>query len=341
MKTEGINKNARVYSQIIFLAITLWIGIEFILYYNYLITEGKSFYVPRPPGVEGFLPISSLMNFYYWIETGNISMIHPAGLFIFIAIIAISVVFKKSFCSWACPVGFISESVGELGKKVLGKNLRVPRVIDYFLRSIKYLLLLFFTYAIFSMSSEALGLFLESPYNRVADIKMLLFFTNMSSFTAYVLIFLTIASFFIYNFWCRYLCPYGAMLGFLSLFSPFKVRRNKETCTDCGACTKVCPSRISIHKETTVRSDECMSCMLCVNVCPVKNTLEYSAPEKRFPLNGKKLIIGIFIVYFVIIGYAMATGKWKSSVTDAEFMERSKELNSLKYSHPTGFERNN
>ena len=338
-KTTGLNKNARLYSQLIFLLITLWIGIEFSIYYNYLISGGTEFYISRPPGVEGFLPISSLMNFYYWLQTGNISMIHPAGLFIFLAIIAISILFKKSFCSWVCPVGFLSESVGELGKKILGKNLRIPKILDYILRSVKYLLLIFFSYAIFSMTAESLGFFLESPYNVVADIKMLLFFTHMSAFTAYVLIFLVIASFFIFNFWCRFLCPYGALLGFMSLFSPFKIRRNSATCTDCRACSKVCPAKIEVHKLNVVRSDECMSCLICSDVCPVNSTLEYKAPKNKFRFNGKKLVYAIFLIYFGIIGFAMISGKWKSSVSDYEYMQRVQELNTLKYSHPTGFEK--
>jgi len=337
MKSFQFNNRLRLISQLFFLFLTIWIGIEFFFYYNFLYTEGKTFYIPRPPGVEAFLPISSLMNLLYWVKSGELSLVHPAGVFILIGILIISLVFKKSFCSWVCPVGFVSESLGEFGKKIFGKNFKIIKFLDYPLRSLKYLLLLFFLYAIFSMSVNSLYSFLESPYNKIADIKMLLFFMNMSKFTAIVLIVLVIASIFIYNFWCRYLCPYGALLGIISYFSPFKIRRNKETCTDCKACTGICPSYILVHKLDVVKSDECMSCLKCSSVCPVSNTLEYKLIKSKINIDSKKLIFGILILYFGIIFFAMISGLWKSSVSDFEYMRHVKNLNSFIYSHPSGF----
>jgi polyferredoxin len=337
MKSFQFNNRLRLISQLFFLFLTIWIGIEFFFYYSFLYTEGKTFYIPRPPGVEAFLPISSLMNLLYWVKSGELSLVHPAGVFILIGILIISLVFKKSFCSWVCPVGFVSESLGEFGKKIFGKNFKIIKFLDYPLRSLKYLLLLFFLFAIFSMSVNSLYSFLESPYNKIADIKMLLFFMNMSKFTAIVLIVLVIASIFIYNFWCRYLCPYGALLGIISYFSPFKIRRNKETCTDCKACTGICPSYILVHKLDVVKSDECMSCLKCSSVCPVSNTLEYKLIKSKINIDSKKLIFGILILYFGIIFFAMISGLWKSSVSDFEYMRHVKNLNSFIYSHPSGF----
>ena len=70
--------------------------------------EGGGGKVTRPPGIEGFLPISSLMSLKYWILTGDFNTIHPAGLVLFIVILLMSLAVKKSFCSWMCPVGLLS-----------------------------------------------------------------------------------------------------------------------------------------------------------------------------------------------------------------------------------------
>jgi polyferredoxin len=51
------------------------------------------------------------MSLKYWFQTGIINSVHPSGLFIFIGIICISMLMKKAFCSWMCPVGTISESL--------------------------------------------------------------------------------------------------------------------------------------------------------------------------------------------------------------------------------------
>jgi polyferredoxin len=53
-----------------------------------------------------------------------------------------------------------------------------------------------------------------------------------------------LASVFIPNFWCRFLCPYGALLGLTSWLSPTRIRRNAETCVDCAECAKACPSAL-------------------------------------------------------------------------------------------------
>ncbi len=100
---------------------------------------GTSAFYECPRGVEAFLPISFLMSLYYFLISGEIHPVHPAGLVIFIAILTVSFVFGKSFCSWLCPIGFISESLGDLGekvkKKLFKKRIKIPKFLDYPLSS--------------------------------------------------------------------------------------------------------------------------------------------------------------------------------------------------------------
>ena len=65
-------------------------------------------YVPRPPSVEAFLPISALVNLKRLVLTGQFDTIHPAGLTIFMAALVIGLLLRKGFCGWICPVGFAS-----------------------------------------------------------------------------------------------------------------------------------------------------------------------------------------------------------------------------------------
>jgi len=250
--------------QLSFVLLCLWIGIEFRSFVVWLSSNGQLPYHDRPPGAEGFLPISALISLKYWLETGIINDIHPSGLFILIAIVAVGFLLKKSFCSWLCPIGTLSEALWMLGKRLFGRNISVTRWLDYPLRSLKYLLLLFFVYFISQMDVPTLRDFIESPYNKVADIKMYLFFADITRFTLWTIIVLMILSVFIKNFWCRYLCPYGALLGIASWLSPFKITRTASTCINCDLCTKACPAGINVHKAHRVWSDECMNCLQCV-----------------------------------------------------------------------------
>jgi len=319
--------------QLSFALLCAWIGIEFYHFTRWGFAPAAGDPVSRPPGVEGFLPISALVSLKYWIFSGIINEIHPAGLFIFAAIVIISVVLKKAFCSWLCPVGTLSEALWMLGKKLFGRNLALPRWVDYPLRTVKYLLLLFFVVSIWTMDVPTMGEFIRSPYNRVADIKMFLFFANISTFALWSVIVLMVLSMFIQNFWCRYLCPYGALLGALSWISPIKVTRNQSTCIDCELCTKACPSNIRVHTASRVWSDECMSCLQCVEVCPVKETLELKlAPAgTRVPnwIFGA-LVAGIFVA---ITGLAIATGHWKNSISAEEYRGHFRQIGSASYTH--------
>ncbi|STI86898.1 putative electron transport protein [Escherichia coli] len=113
------------------------------------------------------------------------------------------------------------------------------------------------------------------------DVKMLDFFRHMGTATLISVTVLLIASLFIRHAWCRYLCPYGALMGVVSLLSPFKIRRNAESCIDCGKCAKNCPSRIPVDKLIQVRTVECTGCMTCVESCPVASTLTFSLQNLR------------------------------------------------------------
>ncbi len=319
--------------QIAFLLLCIWIGIEFYLFVQWGVSQGSQSFIQRPPGVEGFLPISALISAKYFLLTGVINAIHPSGLFIFVAIVLISFLGKKAFCSWLCPIGTISESLWRMGKALFGTNLTITRWLDYPLRSLKYLLLLFFVYVVWHMDAASLKSFIDSPYNKVADIKMYFFFAQITSFAFWTILILAALSLFIKNFWCRYLCPYGALLGIISWASPFKVTRNASTCIDCELCTKVCPANIKVHKAARVRSDECMNCLECVQICPVKETLEVraSASAARVP----SWVFGVLVagVFVAITGMAMLTGHWQNSMSQQEYLQHFRQIDSQVYSH--------
>jgi polyferredoxin len=322
--------------QLAFALLCIWIGFEFHLFFAWGTAQGSVPFVPRPPGVEGFLPISALISLKHTIQTGIVNAVHPSGLFILLAIVAVSLVMKKAFCSWLCPIGTLSESLWMLGHTLFGRNLSLPRWFDYPLRALKYLLLGFFVYSVVMMDLPALERFIYSPYNKVADIKMYLFFARLSLVALLTIIGLVMFSVVIRNFWCRYLCPYGALLGVVGWLSPLKVTRNPATCIDCEKCTKACPAGITVHAVRKVWSDECMSCLACVQACPVKNTLDVRLRSASRPL--PTWVIGALIAgtFVAVTGMAMLTGHWHNGIQKAEYRKRFQELDAPAYNHFRG-----
>jgi polyferredoxin len=286
----------------------------------------------RPPGVEGWLPISGLMGFINWISAGRLNAVHPAATIILLSFIAIALLFRKAFCSWLCPVGSLSELLATLGRKLFGRNFKPPRATDRVLMSLKYVLLAFFLWAFYLMGTDGIAAFIQSPYNQVADVKMLLFFLELGTVGAVVLLLLAVGSMFIQGFWCRYLCPYGAFLGFFSWMSPVKVRRNPISCIDCGKCDKVCPARLPVMSKLNIKSVECTACMECVIACPVKDTLDLGTRRRK--LSPLKLAVLILIVFTMFYASAQLLGLWHGTVSDDQYRYHVTHLNSAEYGHP-------
>ncbi len=296
------------------------IGIRFGLFVNSVENGSAVPLISRPPGVEGFLPIGALTSLKHWLVSGEIHPVHPAALVIFLAILLMSLLAKKSFCSWLCPVGTLSEGVYKLGRRLFGRNFRIWRGLDLFLRSIKYLLLLLFVkFILLGMSAEAVEKFLDAPYWAVSDVKMLHFFTHMSGTTLVVLALLTILSVFYKMFWCRYLCPYGALLGLASMLSPFKIRRDASVCTGCRRCTAACPSALEVHSCTEIYSPECTGCLTCVAECPERNVLAMRPAFWTQPLPVWVFPATVVFLFMAAIGAGMISGHWHSSLSYTDY----------------------
>jgi polyferredoxin len=317
--------------QVAFMLLNLWIGARFYFFVRYYETGGQTAWVPRPPGVEGWLPIAALMNLKYVLVTGLVPEVHAAGMFLLIAFLAITFTMRKAFCSWLCPIGTISEWLWQGGREIVGRTFAAPKWLDIPLRGLKYLLMGFFVNAVIGMSAEAIAAFVRSPYGMVADVKMLNFFRQMGTTAAIVVAVLLIGSVFVKNLWCRYLCPYGALLGLVSLVSPTRIRRETSTCIDCAKCARACPSLLPVDRLLSVKSAECTGCLECVTVCPAEGALRLSVGRSR-AIPTWAVVSVIAGLFFGLVGYAHLTGHWDTPVPDAVYRELIPAANAL--AHP-------
>jgi len=309
----------RILIQFCFLAFMVWLGLRLYLFADYFRSGGVSAPVTRPDGVEGFLPISGLLGLAGWFKGLGINPIHPAAVVIFLTIIGVSLLLRRSFCSWICPVATISECSWKIGFKGFKRNLRLPRWLDVTLRGLKYLLMAFFIYfVLIAMSAAALHAFIDADDHRLADVRLMDFFLHISPFALGVILFLVAASVVLRNPFCRYLCPYGALLGLAALLSPVRVTRNSDRCVSCGACTQACPTYIDVMHKQSVNSPECIGCWRCVSHCRVEGALDMRAAG-RFVIPG---IVFALLVVLIFWGGTLAgrlTGHWHTVLDSAEY----------------------
>ncbi len=389
--------------QIAFFIVVLVIGWQFYTFVKYCEAGGKGFYLPRPPGVESFLPISALMGTKYFFGTGVINPIHPAGFVIFGTLLLTALFFKRGFCGWICPIGTVSEWEWRFGDWFLKKlpqrvsyvirnvptrfaaglsliftpiiallildvitmesfksplfryltpayilamvlPFAIPRKIwpdkvnDILARAWKFSILAFFIQVIFiKMPIEQLEvLYTRAPFVRVADIKMLKFFVNMSGMALSVILTIFIISLINKNYWCRFFCPYGALLGIIGYVSPMRITRDTGKCIDCGKCTKACAMHILVEKKKHVLTHECVACYDCVNACPVNGALDMKLVGDRKKIHYALYAMLLVGLYVAVTNTARATGHWYTRISDAEYIMRVSELNHPKYMHKAG-----
>jgi polyferredoxin len=343
--------------QFAFLLMNIYLGGVFYLWVRQFEPGGLANSLARPAGVEGWLPIAGMMNLKYFILTHQVPALHPAAMFLLVTFTSIAFLFRKAFCSWLCPVGTLSEYLWQAGKKIFRRNFYITRWVDIPLRGLKYLLLGFFVWAVSTMTPRDIVSFMRSPYGIIADVKMLNFFRTLGMVGAIVLGVLVVASVLVQNFWCRYLCPYGALLGLTSLFSPMRIHRNESACIDCAKCAKACPSSLPVDKLITIKSAECTGCLECIAVCPAQGALQMSmlnlTMERRAPVWGRApspvhprplwnprpvpawaMAAGIAVLFFGIVGFAKTAGYWTTNISRATYEQLVPHANEARHPMP-------
>ncbi len=306
-----------------FLLLNLWIGVRFYAWVRYFETGGVSPFVPRPAGVEGWLPIASLMNLKYLLLTGMVPDVHPAGMFLLLAFLAISWIFRKAFCSWLCPIGTLSEWLWNGGREMFGKNLGAASMVR-------------------RAASEPEvhpagpvrvggGEHVDGrparvhrqplrPGGRREDARLLPGRgPHRPSRSAPVLVILSVIT---KNVWCRYLCPYGALMGLVSMLSPTRITRDPISCIDCGKCAKACPSLLPVDTCCgPMRTPECSGCLTCVTACPVKDALEMRTFVTRRRVPAPAIAGGVLAIFLLVVGSAKFAGYWDGHISEQLLFE--------------------
>ncbi|MCL2915294.1 4Fe-4S binding protein [Shewanella corallii] len=297
-------------------------AIHYTVYHLLLAHYGDTGVMLRPNVLDAFLPIAGGIELRAITQFGYFDIQHPAAVVMLAAVLLTGLLCKRAFCGWACPLGLAGEYLYKLRTRLIPGEYNPPAWLDWPLRMIKYLLLAFLLYVVIGMPAQMLPHYLGGEYHKVADLKMATFFTSPGTITLICFAVILLLAAWRKQAFCRYLCPYGAALGLLSLASPLKIRRNPQECvkvakgTPCSKCTRACPAGIKVDELTTVHSDECQACLRCVAACPRKEALALGlANGKR--LSHRGLAITLLIILFALPMLAYLLGYWESQTPEA------------------------
>jgi polyferredoxin len=251
-----------------------------------LVENGIEIPVLGSASLHALCPFGGVVSIYQ-VATGGgfVKKIHESSWILMWIAFATALFLGPVFCGWICPFGTFQEWIGRLGRKLFKKryNRFVPPRLDAALRYLRYIVL---AAVIYLTAVTGVLVFADvDPYFALFN-----FWTGEVAIAAFVILgVVLLLSLFVERPFCKYACPYGAVLGLFNLVRPFAIRRNAETCINCGLCDKACPMNINVSGKTVIRDHQCISCLECTSevVCPVKETVTVETIDFGKPVSGR------------------------------------------------------
>ena len=200
---------------------------------------------------------SAIKAIYVSLIGGTFSTAALAGQIVLaVSMLLITAIMGRFFCGFLCAFGTMGDFFWYLGTKLKIQRPKIGSKFDRMLKKIKYVLLVGIILLIWTFGVTILN-GTGNPWNVFGMLTSLSGWTDMTvlvSIGMLLLVLIVVGSLYIERFFCRYLCPLGAVFAIVSKFRLFKIRKPREKCGACRACTKRCSMGIPLYRTDVVRS---------------------------------------------------------------------------------------
>lgn len=187
-----------------------------------------------------------------------------------IGILIHSIFYGRKFCGYLCPLGTWQEAIFSFRSRKYRSRHRIPYIYEKRFARLKYWLLLLTS--LLSLGGVAY------IYIRLCPLFALSLLPRLAIPGLVVFLLISIVAAFTERLWCRWLCPYAALMNIFQYLGAWfgikrrKIHRNLERCVDCGICMIYCPMNLNIAEDEYVQSPECVHCLVCASKCPKPGT---------------------------------------------------------------------
>jgi polyferredoxin len=222
--------------------------------------------------LHAICPFGGVVTLYNLITDGRtIQKVHESAVVLAALSTVLAIVAGPVLCGWVCPLGTVQDWISHLGKKIFKRkyNTFVPDPVHKVLRWSRYGVLLWVVYATAASGKLVFDLWIRTTHSS-------LWTSEVAWAGVAILVITLVASLFVARPWCKYACPYGALLGLFNKIRIFSIRRDAGTCIDCKRCDRACPMNITVSTAKNVRDAQCISCLECTSArsCPVDDTVD-------------------------------------------------------------------
>lgn len=231
------------------------------------------------PGLFIFT-FSAIRDVYTALINGSFSFSAQAEpLLVLLAVFPITILWGRFFCGFLCSFGAMGDLLWAFSKKIFKKPLKVNSQVDNKLKLLKYLVLVLIVVFIWTLAVPVSSTMNPwTIFGMYASLSGWSSPNNLLTFGALLMLLIMIGSMLIERFFCRYLCPLGAIFTLTSKFRLFRIKKPREKCGNCKLCTWKCSMGINLDQEDVITSGECIDCFACVDICPQKNAKAAPTP---------------------------------------------------------------
>lgn len=236
---------------------------------------------------------------YIFTQIGAGEMIAGTSFVTVLAALCIyTMIFGRFFCGFGCAFGTLGDAVhaGYIWccKKLKKKSVVLSPKMARRLSVCKYFILLLIVCMCYA------GVYAKAQGTSPWDVFSMIHAGNLKLgkyIPGLVILLAIIAGMCVQErFFCRFLCPMGAVFSLLPVLPLFSLRRDRNACIPkCSGCTRKCPSDIELPADGSwAISSDCFQCQKCIDVCPKANIhCAVNDRAKKISLRGNEIIFTI------------------------------------------------
>ncbi|HEX3046025.1 MAG TPA: 4Fe-4S binding protein, partial [Bacillota bacterium] len=265
--------------------------------------------------LDAYCPFGGLESSWKLIfQGGFLEKTQPSNLALGLGLILVTLLFGGIFCGWICPLGTLQDGLNKLGRFLKLPQIKISKDFDRYLRFLRYPVLVLVLFESFHLVKLWFADY--DPFRIIFGLHWIAEPSSILMAGWIIGIGFLLLSLVWRRFWCKYLCPLGLVVQWLSKISWLKIRWQKSECISCDLCNKKCPLALNVQ-NAKLNTSPCNNCLECAAHCPQPEALQYNTPRGARKQNRPLTVAVSGVIFFgLILISAQLAGWWNPKITD-------------------------